>query len=174
MSLIRRRKRTLPVVPLASMSDIAFLLLIFFIVAATIDIDTGISLSLPEYKPDEAPSQVEKNRVVDIRILKDTLLINGEPSTLPKLFIQMNDRVRKSREVPDEEKPVALIRYSSETYYQRYIDVLDNVKRAYKNVQEESAREKYGKSFRSLTEDEKNIILKLVPVYITVGELKNK
>lgn len=174
MTLIRRRKRTLPVVPLASMSDIAFLLLIFLIVAATIDIDTGISLSLPEYKPEESPAQVEKSRVIEINIVKDSVFLNGEPVSSNGLYTSILDRVRESREIPDDSKPVSLIRYSDETLYQKYIVVLDNVKRAYKNVQDETAKEKFGKSFKNLSEEEKNTITKIVPVYITVAELKKK
>ena len=36
-------------IPQGSMADIAFLLLLFFLVATVIDVDTGIGLSLPEY-----------------------------------------------------------------------------------------------------------------------------
>ncbi len=173
MSFIRRRRKGLPEVPLASMSDIAFLLLIFFIVAATIDIDTGISLSLPEYDPKESPAQVEKSRVIEVRLLPGGIFLNGMPSTTDELFTAVSRKARETIGLPEEEKPVTLLLYSGEVPYEKYIAALDNIKRGYRVVQDELSRREFGRSFRTLGEEERNTISTKVPVLITVGELKN-
>ncbi len=173
MSLIRRRRKGLPDVPLASMSDIAFLLLIFFIVAATIDIDTGISLSLPEYNPQEAPAQIEKKRVTEIKILPNEITLNGASASPGDIFSVVSSKAREAVGFADEDKPVTLLLYSGEVPYSKYITALDQVKRGYRVIQDEIARKEFGKPFKTLTEEEKSTISAKVPVLITVGELKN-
>ncbi|GJQ33634.1 MAG: hypothetical protein HBSAPP04_24730 [Ignavibacteriaceae bacterium] len=173
MSLIRRRRKGLPDVPLASMSDIAFLLLIFFIVAATIDVDTGISLSLPAYDPKEAPAQVERSRVIEVKIVSEEILLNGSATSVSELVNVVASKARESVKLPEEEKPVTLILYSGKVPYGKYISVLDNVKRGYRVVQDEISRQEFGRSYRTLSEEERSTVSTKVPVLITVGELKN-
>ncbi|KAB2909604.1 MAG: biopolymer transporter ExbD [Ignavibacteriales bacterium] len=173
MSFIRRRRKGFPDVPLASMSDIAFLLLIFFIVAATIDVDTGISLSLPEYKPNEAPTQIEKKRVLEVRLSTENLTLNGKNATLAELYNAVTTAVRSTTDKPDDEKPITLLLYQGNVVYNRYIAALDQIKHGYKTVQDEVSRKKFGRAFRSLSEDDRETINSIVPVYISVGEIKN-
>ncbi|MFT4833355.1 MAG: biopolymer transport protein ExbD [Marinoscillum sp.] len=79
----RGKKRPLPEVSSGSMADIAFLLLIFFLVTTTIANDKGIMLQLPpKPDPNEPPPEVTKNDKNIFKILansNDQLLIEDEP-----------------------------------------------------------------------------------------------
>ncbi|MEQ8583418.1 MAG: biopolymer transporter ExbD [Marinoscillum sp.] len=79
----RGKKRPLPEVSSGSMADIAFLLLIFFLVTTTIANDKGITLLLPpKPDPNEPPPEVTKNDKNIYKILansSDQLLVEDEP-----------------------------------------------------------------------------------------------
>jgi len=79
----RGKKRAAPEVSSGSMADIAFLLLIFFLVTSTIANDKGITLLLPpKPDPNEPPPEVTKNDKNIFKILansQDQLLVEDEP-----------------------------------------------------------------------------------------------
>ena len=61
-------------IPTSSMADLAFLLLIFFLIAAVIDVDSGIGLNLPKYT-EEPPSPVSEDRFAGILINAATISV---------------------------------------------------------------------------------------------------
>jgi len=77
-----RNRRSTPEINAGSMADIAFLLLIFFLVTTTMDVDTGISRKLPpmpeEEQMDEDPQINAKNIYVVLVNASDQLLVEGE------------------------------------------------------------------------------------------------
>jgi biopolymer transport protein ExbD len=72
---IKKKKRSDPEIPTSSMSDISFLLLLFFLVSTVIDVDTGIGLTLPEYVP---PSEQETVPISKDRLAAVLINENGE------------------------------------------------------------------------------------------------
>lgn len=73
-------KRTAPEVNAGSMADIAFLLLIFFLVTTTIETNQGISVKLPQKQPDnmEVPPIKQRNVFEVLVNQQDQLLVEGE------------------------------------------------------------------------------------------------
>ena len=73
-------RRDLPEINAGSMADIAFLLLIFFLVTTTMDVDTGISRKLPEKQPEdmERPKLKEKNVFIVTVNRNNDILVEGE------------------------------------------------------------------------------------------------
>ena len=63
--LFKKRRDLESEIPAASMADIAFLLLIFFLVTTTINSDKGVSLTLPEIS-DEPPKKLNQDRILNI------------------------------------------------------------------------------------------------------------
>jgi len=83
-------RRDLPEINAGSMADIAFLLLIFFLVTTTMDVDTGISRKLPEKQPEdmEQPKLKEKNVFIVTVNRNNQILVEGDK-------IMTVDKIRK-------------------------------------------------------------------------------
>jgi biopolymer transport protein ExbD len=80
-----RSGRKIPEVNSSSMADIAFLLLVFFLVTTTIATDKGLTLTLPpKADPNQPPPDITKNQRNIYKILvnsSDRILIEDEPVT---------------------------------------------------------------------------------------------
>ena len=78
--MLKKRKMAEATIPTSSMADIAFLLLLFFLVATVIDVDTGIGLTLPEYVENPENVKVDKSRMAAILINENgDVLVDGNP-----------------------------------------------------------------------------------------------
>src|SRR5690625_4734207 len=80
-------KRSTPEVNAGSMADIAFLLLIFFLMTATIDSDSGITVKLPPWSDEPPdPMRLSERNVFSVLVnANDQLLVRDEPANLEDL-----------------------------------------------------------------------------------------
>ncbi len=174
MAQFKKRKPKEAEIPTSSMADIAFLLLLFFLVATTIDVDTGIGLTLPEYIPPEEQefAPLSKDRMAAILVNADgEILLNNEIITVPQIEEKLKPRIEAKINEPKKKKLVVSIKTDRKTPYNVYIQVLDAVKKTYFEVQEEYARTKYGKGLDDLTEEELNDVKKnKIPIIISLAE----
>ena len=109
-------------IPTASMADIAFLLLIFFLVTTTIDMDKGLGLVLP---PKGEEKEIPKRNISDILInARGDILLDKEP-------IQMRDIRQVVREkMAANDKLIFSVKTHPKARYQAYVNVLDQLKMA--------------------------------------------
>lgn len=137
-----RGKRAMPEINSGSMADIAFLLLIFFLMTTTIATDRGIMLQLPP-KPENLPDQTveiqERNLFKIYLNSKDNLLVEGEPmSDMGRLKSQVKEFVLNNKVNPalsdSPDKAVISFKTDRGTTYERYLEVLDVVTAAYNEM----------------------------------------
>jgi biopolymer transport protein ExbD len=120
MALQKRKKEV--EIPTSSLADIAFLLLVFFLVTTTVDVDKGLSLVLPE-KGQE--TKVRQKNIASLLInAEGQIMLNEEPVELR----QIKDRVRLML----QENPLLILSVKTDrnTRYDVYIDVIDQLKQA--------------------------------------------
>ena len=121
MALKRKRTRGVEI-PTASLADIAFLLLVFFLFTTTIDTDKGISLALPEKGETK---EVSKKNITNILINANGQVLFQEQQLEIRLI---RDRVRQT--LLENPNMIFSVKTDRATKYDVYIDVLDQLKQA--------------------------------------------
>ncbi len=144
--LLKRRKRHTAEIPTASMADVAFLLLIFFLAVTTIDVDQGILMQLPPKLEDEAqPPPVEERNLLKVYLNgQGQLLVEDAPFSVGDLREEVKKHVLNRGQLPNySESPnqaVVSIKTERGTRYDAYIAVLDEVWMAYREMWDAEAR----------------------------------
>lgn len=141
--MVKIKKKESPEVNSSSMADIAFLLLIFFLVTTTIASEKGLRLLLPEKQEKETETeQMKKRNMLEIIInSNDQILVKGQPKEVEELneiakeFINNRGRKADLSESPAD----AIISFKADraTSFRTYVAVLDNLKGAYHDLRAE-------------------------------------
>lgn len=118
-----RRKPGIPDIPVGSFSDIAFLLIIFFILATTLTSLTGITSDIPAGQKSETLEQ----KTATLRLHADRILWNDQDIRIPQLREQL-----QALRLPDkpEAERVVILEASGDVPYQTYFDAMATVTRA--------------------------------------------
>ncbi|GGH70963.1 ExbD/TolR family protein [Phaeocystidibacter marisrubri] len=168
-----RKKREIAEINAGSMADIAFLLLIFFLVTTTMDIDKGLNRLLPpieEDKPEIQDQIKEKNIFVVVINANNQLLVENEYMEISELresameFIDNNgdgscmecggDQSPTSSDNPKK----AIISISSDrgTSYDMYVSVTNELMAAYHELRDDLCMRKWGKDYDTIKEEAKD------------------
>jgi biopolymer transport protein ExbD len=169
--MIKKKKLPEANIPTSSMADIAFLLLIFFLVATVIDVDSGIGMTLPEYVEDLETVEVPKDRMAAI-LINETgdVLLDGQPISLFQITTTLKPRIQSKIDLPSNKKLIVSIKTDRKTVYNAYISALDQVKQAFFEVRDEYSNSKYGKKYDDLDEDQQKDVKEAVPIIISIAE----
>lgn len=151
-------KKKLPELNAAPMADIAFLLLIFFLVVTTFDTDKGIQRKLPPMPEGEPPEVDINQRNVFIVLVNaaDELLVEGEPMDVDRLqeetkeFIVNPQNRQDLAESPKE--AVISLKNDRGTSYDMYIQVQNELTAAYNEIRNEYSQQEWGVAYEALQE----------------------
>lgn len=175
----KKRKRREAEIPTASMADIAFLLLIFFLVTTTINVDTGIGMVLPPPLDEQEPPPVNARNMLKI-LVNETgqILLEDKPSSVSLIRAEVIKQVTNHGADPNYSesptKSVISIKTSSTTPYSAYIDVLDETWMGYFEIWNREAVRlgfpDYATYAASLGEDDVNEVRENYPAAISIAE----
>jgi biopolymer transport protein ExbD len=183
-----RRKRVIQEINAGSMADIAFLLLIFFLVTTTMDVDTGITRKLPPPITDDTEIDIKERNIFKVLVNSaDMLLVEGKPGSLETLkeetmhfFTNPND----DPDLPEKKletieglgeiwvsKGVVSLKNDRGTSYEMYIKVQNELTRAFHELRDQLAILNFGTKFDNLIDETKiDAIHKAIPIAISEAE----
>lgn len=168
--------RKVPEINAGSMADIAFLLLVFFLVTTTIQTDSGLSVLLPPYEENPQPP-IDKNRrnVFSVQINKnDQLLLRDRPGQVASLKNQIKEFIINPTQRPDmalnPKVAVVTLLNDNGTSYEIYLTVYNELKAAYRELWDERANTLYGRGYEGLNKENKAKIREEIPMVISEAE----
>ena len=186
--------RKLQEINAASMADIAFMLLIFFLVATTIDIDTGLYRILPAM-PDEEQLEDDKDLIRERNVFvvlvnrNNDLLVEGEPmdiSQLKEKTIEFLENNENKENLPEKQlkfvepfgeievtKGIISLQNDRGTNYKTYVQVMNELTAAGNYVKDKFSMQRLGKRYDELGKDDRKAVRAAVPAVISEAEPKN-
>ena len=192
------KNKKAPEINASSQADIAFTVLIFFLVVSTMDIDTGIVRVLPPMADPNVKQEdikvKERNLLLVFVSGSGNIMAGGKVISLNALkdkakeFIlnPLDDKDLPEKKPTDIEMPdgskwtypvsegVISLQNTRDTSYQVYIQVQNELTRAFNEVRDEVAMVKFGKIFNDLGEEERKVITKAIPMKISEAEPRKK
>lgn len=173
--LNKRRRRLANEVNAGSMADIAFLLLIFFLVTTTIVSDKGITVKLPPYEPDQPVKPLPEKNVFTVKVNTfNQLLVEQEEMEVAQLreaakeFITNPNALSTMPSTPHN--AIISLQNDRGTAYETYLSVYNELKGAYNELWEAKAMQDHQKSYTDLTAKQQNTIRKEIPFVISEAE----
>jgi len=189
------KKRKTPGINGSSSADIAFMLLIFFLITTSMDTDKGLARRLPPPVPKEQKEQndidIKKRNLLVVLINSNNQILCGDQ------FIdisQLKDRVKDFIDNPynNEHMPekmevevpffgnqmvtknhIISLQNDRGTEYQAYIDVQNELAAAYNELRNDVSQKKFGKLFADLDEEQQKAVQMIYPQKISEAEPKN-
>ena len=120
--MIKKKEREAAEIPSSSLSDIVFLLLVFFLVTTTMNVDKGLKQILPAIEREEVP--IPKENLTNILIdPAGRILMDDEVVSVSRMFSIIKEKLRNP-------KMVFSLQTTRQTQYDIYIKVLDKLKQA--------------------------------------------
>lgn len=188
-----RKKRAVPGINSSSTADIAFMLLIFFLITTSMDTDRGLARRLPPPPENEKQKDdiiVKERNVLQIRLNKDDqLMIGGEWSDIKQLREKAKEFIANPKDDPNmpekhaktlpffgnvmiTEKHVISVQNDVGTSYDAYFQVQNELVAAYNELRDELAKAQFGKPLAECTEEQKDAISDYYPQKISEAEPK--
>ena len=160
-----------------SMADIAFLLLIFFLVTTTIAEDKGIRVKLPPWSEEEPDiTQLKKRNVYSVLVnAQNQLLVRGEPMNIRDLRGNAKEFISNpyNREDLAERPTRAIISLKNDrgTNYKTYLEVYNELKGAYDELWDELSMKMYNVHYsEDLDQAKKKAIKNEIPMVLSEAE----
>jgi biopolymer transport protein ExbD len=104
--------------PASASSDIAFILIIFFLVCASVQPETGLAQTLPQTEAKEDKKDQSKN--LEVSITPSNIVLNGSPLQLPEFARRIKASLAKKKRPADK---VVVVKSSPDTTYEQWIRV---------------------------------------------------
>ncbi|PIE84178.1 MAG: biopolymer transporter ExbD [Bacteroidia bacterium] len=185
-----RERRRMEEINASSMADIAFLLLIFFLVTTTMNTDLGLSRVLPRMPDKDHKEEIQdykERNVLLVRINRsDRLLVAGRPmeiSQLKEKAMEFIDNPQDSESLPEKKmtevpllgrvpvtKGVISLQNDRATTYGAYLEVQNELIAAYNELRDALAKRRFGQAFEQLDGEQKKAIQKAIPQRISEAE----
>jgi len=170
----KKNHRQNPSINAGSMADIAFLLLIFFLVSTQLYQEKAIKVKLPPWSESGGTGATSK-AILNIKVNSNgDILVDKSITNIDELKSATKDFIRNPisafGKLKATDQSVISLQHDAKTSYGKYLSVYDEIQKAYKEIHNEEARSKYKQEWESLEPVQRNTIKKRFPICISEAE----
>lgn len=187
--------KKIPQINASSMADISFLLLIFFLVTTSMDVNQGLARRLPAPIPPDQKvedTDINKRNLMIVKINSaNQLMVQGQLMDVKQLRETAKEFIKNENDEPNLPKlveedfgePIGVQHYTKDhvisvqndvdTQYQAYLDVQNELVAAYNELRNECAQKYFHTSYNELSEEQQKQVQKVYPQKISEAEPKN-
>ncbi len=187
-------KRKVPEINSSSTADIAFLLLVFFLMTTTMAVNKGLSRRLPPPVPADQKTEdlkvKERNVFVVLINSENQLLVQNEYMDVRNLKEKAKEFILNANDDPNlpEKQPIDVeyfgtvmvtkdhvisLQNDRGTSYSKYIEVQNELVAAYNELRNDLSQQKWAMNYDDLNEDQQKAVQKILPQKISEAEPKN-
>lgn len=169
-----RNRRKMPELNAGSMADIAFLLLIFFLVVTTIAEDKGIPVILPKYYEGEPGPEKPRNVLKILVNARDEVLVESAPAeyrNIKDIVIDFVENPKAEEDKPEDSRNAIIsLQNDVNTSYDAYVKIYSHIHEAYSVMRNQMAQNKYQIEYAQLSVAQKNTILEKYPLKLSEAD----
>ncbi|MDO4160969.1 MAG: biopolymer transporter ExbD [Prevotellaceae bacterium] len=165
--IFRHNKRSVPELNTTSTADISFILLVFFLVITSMDVDKGLSRQLPPIDNTDKQEQhdISKSNVMDLKITSSNVILkDGKPANINSL---RNDVMLFVSKTADRQHHVITLDIDRNATYDTYFNVQNEIVAAYNTLRNQYAIKTFGHNYESCTPDQRKKVRAYYPQRIT-------
>lgn len=164
--LIKRRKHSVPSLNTTSTADISFMLLTFFLVTSSMDVDKGLVRQLPpldnEEQTDEAKDVSKENTLAFSITAQNEVMLNGKTVAVEDIRRRIVDFVRMRGA-----QHLILVDANPASDYNTYFTLENEIVAAYAEVRNAEAKRRYHRDYASCTEEQRKKVRDIYPQHLS-------
>ena len=158
--IFRRKRREVPGLNTTSTADISFMLLVFFLVTTSMDVDKGMNRQLPP-KQDEKQEMmdVDRSKVMSLALSEEGLLtIDEKPANIDKIRRQLKEFI-----VSTGPSHIIELKTDRKCDYDTYFHLQNEIVRSYREIRDAASKQQFGKPYSKCSVEQREQLLEKFP-----------
>lgn len=158
--IFRRKRREVPGLNTTSTADISFMLLVFFLVTTSMDVDKGMNRQLPP-KQDEKQEMmdVDRSKVMSLALSEEGLLtIDEKPANIDKIRRQLKEFI-----VSTGPSHIIELKTDRKCDYDTYFHLQNEIVRSYREIRDAASKQQFGKPYSKCSVEQREQLMEKFP-----------
>lgn len=158
--IFRRKRREVPGLNTTSTADISFMLLVFFLVTTSMDVDKGMNRQLPP-KQDEKQEMmdVDRSKVMSLALSEEGLLtIDEKPANIDKIRRQLKEFI-----VSTGSSHIIELKTDRKCDYDTYFHLQNEIVRSYREIRDAASKQQFGKPYSKCSVEQREQLMEKYP-----------
>ena len=158
--IFRRKRREVPGLNTTSSADISFMLLVFFLVTTSMDVDKGMNRQLPP-KQDEKQEMmdVDRSKIMSLALSEEGLLtIDEKPADIDKIRRQLKEFI-----VTIGPSHIIELKTDRKCDYDTYFHLQNEIVRSYREIRDAASKHMFGKPYSKCSVEQREQLMEKYP-----------